>query len=185
MRIQLTIEKFMIHYTTTFQVKEELYRLYQSVAELENKYQAMMDQDAARLNPEEERAQLLASVHSDNGDIAAIDLQMKDFQNQLGQLQSHIKDLEQVGQNAMSSIKLDEWETDGILRLKSAEESQTERGQKYRDLRRREEIMDEFLSTWEENCLAEKTHLTELESHISNILLSLAKQQSLLHIIPR
>ena len=67
----------------------------------------------------------------------------------------------------------------------SFEESQSERGQKYRDLRKREHVMDEFLSSWENNCTSEKDRLKELETQITQTLSKIGKQQSLMQLVPR
>ena len=45
--------------------------------------------------------------------------------------------------------------------------------------------MDEFLSTFQESCQAEKAHLTELENQINHALINLGKNQSFMHFIPR
>ena len=68
--------------------------------------------------------------------------------------------------------------------FQSLEDSQSERGQKYRDLRKREQVMDEFLNTWEANCTAERERLSQLESQILLTLHKLSKQQSLMQLVP-
>ena len=46
------------------------------------------------------------------------------------------------------------------------EENQSERNQKYRELRKREETMDTFLATFEENKSQELERLADLEQQI-------------------
>ncbi len=45
--------------------------------------------------------------------------------------------------------------------------------------------MDEFLSSWEENCTSEKDRLKDLESQITQTLNKIGKQQSLMQLVPR
>ena len=58
------------------------------------------------------------------------------------------------------------------------EESQSERHQKYRELRRREETMESFLSTYEENREAELNRIQELEGNIVSALGVLSRAAS-------
>jgi hypothetical protein len=69
--------------------------------------------------------------------------------------------------------------------FKTFEESQSERGQKYRDLRKREQVMDEFLNSWEDNYAGEMDRLRELETLIMQTLNKVGKQQSLMQLVPR
>jgi len=50
------------------------------------------------------------------------------------------------------------------------EETQSERHQKYRELRRREETMEQFLSTYDESHQQEMAHIGQLESDIVTVL---------------
>lgn len=45
--------------------------------------------------------------------------------------------------------------------------------------------MDDFLSSWEENCMNEKDRLRELENQITQALNKISKQQSLMQLVPR
>jgi septal ring factor EnvC (AmiA/AmiB activator) len=70
--------------------------LHQSVADLEKKQKVMMEQEANRLNPEDERAQLLANVRSDNAEVSAMEQQIKDLQSQVERVQNELKSIEDV-----------------------------------------------------------------------------------------
>ena len=50
------------------------------------------------------------------------------------------------------------------------EENQSERNQKYRELKKREETMDQFLQAFDDTKEAEQQKLTELEGQISSLL---------------
>ena len=50
------------------------------------------------------------------------------------------------------------------------EENQSERNQKYRELKKREETMDQFLQAFDDTKEAEQQKLTELEGQISGLL---------------
>lgn len=45
--------------------------------------------------------------------------------------------------------------------------------------------MDEFLSSWEDNCISEVDRLKELETQITHTLNKIGKQQSLMQLVPR
>ena len=45
--------------------------------------------------------------------------------------------------------------------------------------------MDEFLNAFDENCIAEKDRLAQLEEQIVLVLNKMGKQQSLMHLVPR
>ena len=70
--------------------------MHQTVADLEKKQKVMMEQEANRLNPEDERAQLLANVRSDNAEVSAMEQQIKDLQSQVERVQNELKSIEDV-----------------------------------------------------------------------------------------
>ncbi|XP_046656187.1 intraflagellar transport protein 74 homolog [Daphnia pulicaria] len=144
-----------------FPAKEEMFRLRKTVVELEFKHEQMKEQDAKRLDPEGERAQLVASVKSDNAEVAAMEQQIKELLSETERLQNELQEIDNT-----------------------FEESQSERGQKYRDLRKREQVMDEFLNSWEDNYAGEMDRLRELETLIMQTLNKVGKQQSLMQLVP-
>ncbi len=56
----------------------------------------MKEQDAKRLDPEGERAQLVASVKSDNAEVAAMELQIKEIMAQTEKLQNELQEVDTV-----------------------------------------------------------------------------------------
>ena len=165
-------------------MKDDVFRLRLALIDLELKHEQMKEQDAKRLDPEGERTQLLASVKSDNAEVAAMEQQIKEIMGHTEKLQIELQEIDTVCHQTLQLSRRFCF-IQCFLFLESFEESQSERGQKYRDLRKREQVMDEFLSTWEENCLSERNRLKELESLITQTLNKISKQQSLMQLVPR
>ena len=153
--------------------------------ELENQLQSMLEQDSKHLDPEAERTQLVAAVRRDNTEVSAMEQQIKETSFQIEHIQNQLKEVENV-----SSFH---YHRDGhtcsyllcFSETQSLNDSQSERGQKYRDLKKREQVMDEFLASWEDNCQEEKSRLTQLENQIMQAVTKLGKQQSLINLVPR
>jgi vacuolar-type H+-ATPase subunit I/STV1 len=78
------------------QAKEEMFRLRKTVVELEFKHEQMKEQDAKRLDPEGERAQLVASVKSDNAEVAAMEQQIKELLSETERLQNELQEIDNV-----------------------------------------------------------------------------------------
>ena len=66
----------------------------------------MMEQEANRLNPEDERAQLLANVRSDNAEVSAMEQQIKDLQSQVERVQNELKSIEDVKTQNLKELSL-------------------------------------------------------------------------------
>lgn len=73
-----------------------MFRLRQTLAELESKYEQMKEQDEKRLDPEGERVQLVASVKSDNAEVAAMEQQIKEILAQTEKLQNELQEVDNV-----------------------------------------------------------------------------------------
>jgi septal ring factor EnvC (AmiA/AmiB activator) len=73
-----------------------MFRLRQALVELESKYEQMKEQDAKRLDPEGERAQLVASVKSDNAEMAAMEQQIKEILAETERLQNELQEIDNV-----------------------------------------------------------------------------------------
>lgn len=68
----------------------------QNLVELESKHEQMKEQDAKRLDPEGERAQLVASVKSDNAEVAAMEQQIKEILAETERLQNELQEIDNV-----------------------------------------------------------------------------------------
>ena len=79
-----------------FKAKNEMYRSRQILAELEIKHEFMLEQESKRLSPEEERAQLLASVKNDNAEVNAMEQQIKEISGRIEQINNELKEVDDV-----------------------------------------------------------------------------------------
>ncbi|XP_076056589.1 intraflagellar transport protein 74 homolog isoform X1 [Oratosquilla oratoria] len=120
-------------------VKQEAVGLYEKLQELENKRDEIILENQKRGTPKEERERLLIQVKEDNAEIAAMERQIGDLQDQIKSVQEE-----------MHQLDLD------------LEENQSERSQKYRELRKREETMEEFMETFEQAHAEEQKRLDDL-----------------------
>lgn len=129
------------------QVKQEAVRLYDQLHELELKRNSLQEEARERGSPAEERERLLKQVKEDNQEIASMDRQTRELQEKIESMREEI-----------SQLDLD------------IEENQGERNQKYKELKKREESMDEFLNSFEENKAVELTKIAEVESNVTALL---------------
>ncbi|XP_075979351.1 intraflagellar transport protein 74 homolog [Anticarsia gemmatalis] len=146
------------------QIKVHLLELHRRLAAAEEKRDNMKNEMNNRLDPQEEREKLLLQVREDNAAIASLDSNAANLKEQIKKVQELIEQAEQ-----------------------DLEEGNSERHQKYRELKKREETMDSFMSTYEENLKKEKEKIDQLEKDIvfslehssSNIDLDLSEIDSL------
>ncbi|XP_050727865.1 intraflagellar transport protein 74 homolog isoform X2 [Eriocheir sinensis] len=133
----------------TSKVKQDAVVLYSRLAELQEKKNEIITQNQQRGTPKEEREKLLRQVKEDNSEIATMERQISEVQEQIRQLQDECQQMDQ-----------------------ELDENKSERSQKYRELRKREETMDHFLSTFED---AKKEELIRLETLENNNVALLEK----------
>ncbi|XP_072940277.1 intraflagellar transport protein 74 homolog [Epargyreus clarus] len=146
------------------QVKMHLLELHRRLAEVEEKRDNLKNEISNRLDPQEEREKLLLQVREDNAAIASLDSNAANLKEQIQKVQGLIEQAEQ-----------------------DLEEGNSERHQKYRELKKREETMDSFMVTYEENLKKEQEKIDQLEKDIvfalehssSNIDLDLSEIDSL------
>lgn len=129
------------------QVKQEAVRLYEQLNDLETKRDALVQETKNQSSPAEEREKLLKQVKEDNQEIASLERQTNDLREKVEQVQEEIRQLD---------IDI--------------EENQGERNQKYKELKKREETIDEFLNTFEESKQQEIHRVGQLEQNVVNIL---------------
>lgn len=134
------------------QVKQEAVRLYDQLHELEVKRDSLLEEAKSKGSPAEEREALLKQVKEDNQEIASMERQTREIQEKIDQLQEDIQQLD-----------LD------------IEENQGERNQKYKELKKREESMDEFLASFEENKADEIRKIAELEQGVVTLLENMSR----------
>lgn len=102
--------------------------------------------------PEQERERLLKQVREDNTEIASAERQTNDLREKLNSAQEELRQLDM-----------------------DIEESQGERSQQYKELKKREETIDDFLNSFEENKQQEMERVKELEGNIVHVLENISR----------
>ncbi|XP_012272286.1 intraflagellar transport protein 74 homolog [Orussus abietinus] len=125
------------------QVKQEAVKLHVKILETEEKVEKLRAEERNKLTPEEEREHLLSKVKQDNTDIAAAERQIADAKKRTVELEQELEQLET-----------------------ELEESQSEKQIKYKELRKREEVMEQFMSTFERTKKEELEKLEKLEATV-------------------
>ncbi|XP_060807667.1 intraflagellar transport protein 74 homolog [Amyelois transitella] len=125
------------------QIKVHLLELHRRLATTEEKRDNLRNELNNKLNPQEEREKLLVQVREDNAAIASLDSNAASIKEQIRKVQELIEQAEQ-----------------------DLEEGNSERHQKYRELKKREETMDAFMSTYEESLKKEQEKIDQLEKDV-------------------
>ncbi|CAD5122516.1 DgyrCDS10939 [Dimorphilus gyrociliatus] len=146
---------------TSSPVKQEAVRLYEQLHDLEEKRDQLITETSSRLSPQEEREKLLKQVKEDNQEIAAMERQTLDLRDRISNIQSEIQQLDQ-----------------------DLEENQGAKSQKYRELKKREETMNEFLSSFEDTKQQEFDRIGMLEQNVVTILNSMSGDMQAVGHVP-
>lgn len=125
------------------QMKQEAVKLQVRIIEAEEKRDKLREEESKRLSPEDEKEQLLQKIKRDNSDIAATEAQIAEKEKKLAELEQQLEQLE----------------TD-------MEDNQSEKQIRYQELRKREEMMEEFMATYEQSKREEMEKLEKLEREI-------------------
>ncbi|XP_028827268.1 intraflagellar transport protein 74 homolog isoform X2 [Denticeps clupeoides] len=129
------------------QVKQEAVLLHERLQELELRRDAMLAEDKNLGSPQEERERLLKQVKEDNQEIASMERQLTEIREKTIQISDEMRQLE----------------TD-------MEEHQGERHQRYKELKKKEENMDNFLETFDETKSQEVDRNQQIQSNIVALL---------------
>ncbi|XP_034953364.1 intraflagellar transport protein 74 homolog [Zootoca vivipara] len=129
------------------QIKQEALQLYEKLHGLEEHRNQMIAEDKSMGSPQEERERLLKQVKEDNQEIASMERQLTDIKEKINQLNEGIRQLDM-----------------------DLEEQQGEKNLKYKELKKREESMDNFLESFEEARNQELERKTQIEASIVAIL---------------
>ncbi|XP_064626077.1 intraflagellar transport protein 74 homolog isoform X2 [Lineus longissimus] len=143
------------------QIKQEAVRLYDQLYELEMKRDQLIDEASSKGSPAEEREKLLKQVKEDNQEIASMERQANDIREKLAAVQEEIRQLDM-----------------------DIEESQGERNQKYRELKKREETMNEFLDAFDETRHQEMQRISNLEANIVALLEHMSRNMARVTHLP-
>ncbi|XP_058026421.1 intraflagellar transport protein 74 homolog isoform X1 [Ahaetulla prasina] len=132
---------------THSQIKQEALQLYEKLHGLEEHRDQMIAEDKNMGSPQEERERLLKQVKEDNQEIASMERQLTEIKEKINHLNEGIRQLDM-----------------------DLEEHQGEKNLKYKELKKREESMDNFLETFEETKNQELERKSEIEANIVALL---------------
>uniref|UniRef100_A0A8C5KZ81 Intraflagellar transport 74 n=1 Tax=Jaculus jaculus TaxID=51337 RepID=A0A8C5KZ81_JACJA len=138
------------------QVKQEAVLLHEKLYELESHRDQMIAEDKSMGSPMEEGERLLKQVKEDNQEIASMERQLTDIREKINQFNEEIRQLDM-----------------------DLEEHQGEMNQKYKELKKREEHMDNFIETFEETKNQELERKAQLEASIVALLEHCSRSQRL------
>lgn len=142
-------------------VKQEAVKLYEQLHELEEKRDQLLTEAANRLTPQEEREKLLKQVKEDNQEIASMERQTIDLRERATN-----------SQNEIQQIDLD------------LEENQGAKSQKFKELKKREETMDDFLENFDMTKEQDTEKIALLERNIVTILNSMSGDMQAVNQLP-
>ncbi|XP_053150764.1 intraflagellar transport protein 74 homolog [Hemicordylus capensis] len=125
------------------QVKQEALQLYEKLHRLEEHRDQMIAEDKNMGSPQEERERLLKQVKEDNQEIAGMERQLTDIKEKINHLNEGIRQLDM-----------------------DLEEHQGEKNMKYKELKKREESIDDFLESFEESKIQELERKALIEANI-------------------
>ncbi|CAF92506.1 unnamed protein product, partial [Tetraodon nigroviridis] len=126
-------------------IKQEMIRLHETLTALEVKRDAMVAEEKTLVSPQEEREKLFKQVKDDNQEIASMERQLTELRERTRQITEEIHQRDQA-------------------------DSQGEPWHKYRELKKREEEIDRFLSSFEKSRLQEQEAMAQAEENIVSLL---------------
>ncbi|XP_006026139.1 intraflagellar transport protein 74 homolog isoform X1 [Alligator sinensis] len=129
------------------QIKQEAVQLYQKLHGLEEHRDQMVAEDRSMGSPQEERERLLKQVKEDNQEIASMERQLTEIKEKINHFNEVIQRLDM-----------------------DLEEHQEEKNLKYKELKKREESMDNFLETFEKMKNQELERKMQIETNIVALL---------------
>ncbi|OQR67592.1 intraflagellar transport protein 74-like [Tropilaelaps mercedesae] len=128
------------------QVKLEAVALYTKLREVREKKEALLEEEATKGTPAQERERLLKQVKQDNAQLAGIEAKIQELTQNISRAK------EELGQ------------LDNEL-----EDQNSERTAKYRELKKREETMDAFLDTFDQTKAIEIERQEQLKASIQHL----------------
>ncbi|XP_047123122.1 intraflagellar transport protein 74 homolog isoform X1 [Hydra vulgaris] len=128
-------------------VKQEAVTLYEKIFELEEKKNMLLEEEKSTETPAQERERLLKQVKDDNQEIARMESRAREIREKTEKLQDEISQLD---------VEL--------------EEHHGERTAKYKELKKRDEDMQEFLDKFDENKNAAEQNYKNIEENVVQLL---------------
>ncbi|XP_009999330.1 PREDICTED: LOW QUALITY PROTEIN: intraflagellar transport protein 74 homolog [Chaetura pelagica] len=149
---QICKKDFLVPHSTTIkvaqsQVKQKAVQLYEKLHELEERRDQMIAEDKNLESPQEERERLLKQIKDDSQEIASMERQLAEVNAKT----SHFK-------KVIQRLDMD------------LENHQGDENWKYKELKKREESMDNFLETFEEVKKQELERKAQIEANIVALL---------------
>ncbi|XP_055591662.1 intraflagellar transport protein 74 homolog [Uranotaenia lowii] len=126
------------------QSRTEAHRLKSKLKELIAKRNQMLDEENNRLSPAQEREKLINEVRSNNQALASIGKQLKIIEDQLNEKKELMQQIDQ-----------------------DLEEGNSERHIKYKELKKRDEVMSSFMDTFQQSLAIEKQNVEALKNQIT------------------
>ncbi|XP_058461923.1 intraflagellar transport protein 74 homolog [Malaya genurostris] len=126
------------------QTRTEAHRLKSKFKELVVKRNQMRDEENNRLSPAQEREKLINEVRANNQALASIGKQLKIVEDQLTEKKDMLQQIDQ-----------------------DLEEGNSERHIKYKELRKRDEVMSAFMDEFQKNLTVEKQNIESLKNQIT------------------
>uniref|UniRef100_A0A8D8PFU9 Intraflagellar transport protein 74 homolog n=2 Tax=Culex pipiens TaxID=7175 RepID=A0A8D8PFU9_CULPI len=126
------------------QTRTEAHRLKAKLKELIAKRNQMRDEENNRLSPAQEREKLINEVRSNNQALASIGKQLKIIEDQLNEKKEMLQQIDQ-----------------------DLEEGNSERHIKYKELKKRDEVMSAFMDTFQQSMATEKQNVESLKNQIT------------------
>uniref|UniRef100_A0A182SN48 Uncharacterized protein n=1 Tax=Anopheles maculatus TaxID=74869 RepID=A0A182SN48_9DIPT len=126
------------------QTRSEAHRLKSKLKELLNKRNALREEENNRLSPAQEREKLINDVRSNNQALASIGKQLKIVEDQLIEKKETLQQIDQ-----------------------DLEEGNSERHVKYKELKKRDEVMSSFMDSFKSNMNLEQQSIDTLKNQIT------------------
>ncbi|XP_043466313.1 intraflagellar transport protein 74 homolog [Leptopilina heterotoma] len=135
------------------QIKQEAVKLQSKIMEISKKRNTLREEDKKRLSPEEEKKSLFQKVKQDNTDITVSERHITAAKKRIMEIEQEI---EQLDSNVDASL--------------------SEKLVKYKELRKREEVMEEFMASFKENETVELKKFKELTDSVTSCLEHLSRE---------
>ncbi|XP_037077075.1 intraflagellar transport protein 74 homolog [Pollicipes pollicipes] len=133
-------------------LKQEAAVQYDKLSYLETKRMELLDEKNSRETPEQERERLLQQVKADNQEMGTLERRIHELKSEIGKASEEL----QITENDL-------------------EDSNSDRNLKYRELRRREEEMQEFLLNYDETKATETQGVAQAEVEVLRTLETISK----------
>lgn len=129
------------------QIKQEAVKLQSKIMEIERKRNMLREEDKKKLSPDEEKKYLLQKVKQDNTDISVSERRITAGKKRIIEVEQEIEHMDA-----------------------NVDVSLSEKLVKYKELRKREEVMEEFMLSFKENKTLELKKCKELTESVTACL---------------